>query len=454
MCQGVGVPHQVAKTIRVVVCRAAIKVLGRLGAPAVGVLIARLKKDSDESVRRAAGLALGKTGSAAIDPLLALLSKGNVERDICIKALEAIGEANMSVPQRALFLVSAGRSAAAVRLGPEAVEPLMKLVEDPHPYPLNPYALEHAILALGGLGDARAVDKLISLYRRTPYYGHGHVEVITALGSLPTPQSIGFLADILKSGSEYKGVATGSLIRIGAPAVETLFALMSHPSDQAEQHAAVAPGADDVMRRIFALDAKRHAAIALGKLGDVRALEPLLHWLKIDADRNEEGEWGLARTDAEAINRIDPAALTPEQWIRYGCLDPEGSGKVSYQAEKAIDDMGDAAIPILLGMFECRSWVVRLSAACKLARIRTPASVDALIRLLPQANENSDTVRMAIIEVLGESGDIRAVGAILTAWQRRYCARAAVSALRAIGLEKMTREQRALFDELHRRDGL
>jgi len=132
------------------------------------------------------------------------------------------------------------------------------------------------------------------------------------------------------------------------------------------------------------------AAEALGRIGDLRAVEPLILALE---DSAAEVRWVTARSlgmlgDRQAVKPLLKALEDEERWVRQG-------------------------------------------AAWALGEIRDPGAVEHLLRALSDAKKG---VRMSAAEALGKIGDTRAAGPLRTAreddeFEVRSAARTALRAI-------------------------
>jgi HEAT repeat protein len=209
----------------------AAKALVRIGGPAVKALISML--GGVQFVRIAAARGLGEIGdSGAIAPLIAQLNDKDREfKGIVVDALVRFGECGIEALIAALKDGdSSMRREAALALGKlgdaRAVEPLFAVLNDG-----DSYVRDTVAKALGILGDARAVEPLIAALNDGD--SHVHYAAAAALGELGDARAVEPLLDGIKHGD--------SNLRLGA-------------------------------------------ARALGKLGDARAVEPLIAALN-DGDR-------------------------------------------------------------------------------------------------------------------------------------------------------------------------
>jgi HEAT repeat protein len=220
---------------------------------------------------------------------------------------------------------------------------------------------------------------------------------------------------------------------------------------------------------------RKAAAEALGKLGDVRAIEPLtialkdedkdvrrtaadaleaLHWqphkdeasayywiskkniapcaeigepavfplIRVLAERDPDD----CRAAAEALGRIgDPRAVEP----LIGVVRESGWGFIGSTAAEALSRMGSEGAEQLLGLLADPSTDVRLTAVRALGGLGDPQAVEPLHRALSDADRD---VRQAAAVALGKLGGA-AVGALIDALQDKAVAAHAIQALAAIG---------------------
>ncbi|HNS51657.1 MAG TPA: HEAT repeat domain-containing protein [Anaerolineae bacterium] len=245
---------------------------------------------------------------------------------------------------------------ALVRIGAPAVEPLMAALGD------RIREVRHAAAqALGEIGDGRAVWRL---------------------------------STALQDGeNDVRQAAAHALVRIGAPAVNPLIATLP---DEAAAEALSRIGAAAVEPLIVAL--KRPSAAAaqiLGRIGDIRAVEPLVGALGYSDER-------VHHAAAQALGQIGNPAL--ERLVAL--LDTyrrETSRHMSDWAENALVQIGAPAVePLIAVLKHGSSSAQRDNAARALGRIRDARAVEPLIAAL-----RGDSAGAAW--ALGEIGDARAV---------------------------------------------
>ena len=186
--------------------------------------------------------------------------------------LEKMGWEPQDEGQRAVALVGANDWAAAVALGPPAVDPLIKVLQDK-----SSTWRRDAAQALGEIGDARAVGPLL-----------------VALGEVGESGVDGVFAKL-----SVRGAAARALVGIGDPrAVESLVAALADANESV----------------------RKDAVEALGRIGDPRALEPLVAMLT-DAD---EGVRGAAVEALESMGWEPPERAN----ACCGCLAARGEWRL------------------------------------------------------------------------------------------------------------------------------
>jgi HEAT repeat protein len=160
-------------------------------------LIRALGYQRDEGVRQAAASALGRIGAPVVKPLVAILVASDFGGSD-VFAAKALGQ-----------------------IGAPAVEPLIAILPD-----------DHAAIALGEIGDPRAVGPLIALL---PARG-----VARALGEIGDPRAIlpliiALLQSSPGSGWSERGAYAQALRKIDAPAVEPLIDALAALDDHFER---------------------------------------------------------------------------------------------------------------------------------------------------------------------------------------------------------------------------
>lgn len=246
----------------------AARALGQIGdSRAVEPLVAVLKdKDEYSSLRLDAARALGQIGDTrAVEPLIVALKDQELgkRRSLVARALGQIGDTR-------------------------AVEPLIAVLEEDHG---GSYSggdgtlLGEGAIALARIGDPRAVEPLITFLKdhNTSAYRRG--VVARALGKFGDPCTVEPLIAALREDDEKLGIgASDALVQIGTPAVELL---------------------TDVLKDKDAIFVQEFAIRALGRIGDARAVEPLIAVLKdIDSSGKSSACSALAQIGTPAIEPL------------------------------------------------------------------------------------------------------------------------------------------------------
>jgi HEAT repeat protein len=307
--------------------RAAVaQALGELrDAGAVDTLVAALK-DKDSSVRKNAAEALGKIGHAnAVNPLISVLQGSDSELSrTAIVALGKIGDTNAVNPLIAILKsrYSNNRDMAAMALGeigdPGTVEPLISelvgLDEDKSKKPIMfrehfKYALEKMISKsidpfIAVLGNKDYKLRRIAIDMISKQTGPRAIEALTSalMSDDNEVRKIAAVA-LMKSGWQPGDDATGAAywvnmgkceecVRIGTPAVGPLIKVLENDYSEGGMAAIEALGRIGDSRAVEPLirslrfgfhNYERRTAVAkvLGMIGDARAVEPLIKEIEV-----------------------------------------------------------------------------------------------------------------------------------------------------------------------------
>jgi HEAT repeat protein len=311
--------------------KGASEALSRIGSAAVEPLIAVLT-DKDEIVRRFAAKALGEIADArAVEPLIASLKDGDkIARANAAWALGKAGDARAVEPLIAALkdsneVVRKNARAALIKAGPPAVEPLVAALEDKYPL-----LRQNAALALCQLPDPRAVEPLIvALKDSQEVVRQNAAEALVKIGAAAVEPLIAALRDEVR---DTRKAAAEALAKIGdTRAVEPLFVALEDKDCDIRKSAAEGleklgwqPGKDETGATYWvakgnwdecaaigapavetlvavlqnaSLTVRKNAAEALGKIGDARAVEPLIAAL-------EDTNVSIRDCAAEALGKI------------------------------------------------------------------------------------------------------------------------------------------------------
>ena len=459
--------------------RSAARLLGRLGDPrAVEPLIKAL---GDWAVCKAAAEALGKLGDPrAVGPLFkALCDRVGPERAAAAEALAQLGDPvwkqwflgddgdfvrlAQSQHPRAFELLSNAlangfdAAAAAQALGIlgdlGAIEPLikalgdgdehvreaaaaalvelgepdwrqwvhgdggdfMRLAESQHPLAIEPLikALGYgknfcwAARALGKLCDPRAVEPLIKALGGCNNFARG--PAASALGEIGDPRAVEPLIKVLMDGWACReaGEALSKLRdpRVVELLIETLDNVKGWDREKAVKAAEAGAGllgklgdpraVQPLIKALSADDKRvgRAAAKALGELGDPRSVNRLIQALRAG---NDLAAWALGILGDQSA--VEPLIVA---------LGDRNSGVRDYAAIALANLGNERSVEPLIEALRRPEWTIRAAAADALVRLGEPA-VEPLIRAL-------DGGSSAAAEALGKLGDPRSVEPLIRA---------------------------------------
>ncbi len=295
-------------------------------------------------------------------------------------------------------------------------------------YPRDWHVRAAAAESLGGRGDDRAVEPLITALDDND----APQVVIAALGRLGDPRAVDRLVRVVADGPAWlRDPAAAALVMIGAPAADFFMTTL-----QAD---------DDALRGL--------AAHTLGTIGDDHALGPLVAALR-------DHTASVRHAAAEALDRLgwtpdggEPGAayrIAKRQWSR--CATTAGipqliavlrddDRSIVEGATRTLAKIGARAVQPLIASLDS-------TTAPVLVKIGTPA-VEPLIATL-----NDDPSRAAVAAViLGQLGDARAVDPLVSALAGPddTLRAAAVGALHRIGDTRAIEPLIALLDDDNRK---
>jgi len=310
---------------------------------------------------------------------------------------------------------------------PQAVEPLGRCLQDPDPAvrlaaaqalpafhdPRTVPPLIQALTAddadlraaaaaaLGQIGDARAVEPLLAAAQaKAPETA---TAALAALGALHDPRALPAAIGALAAKDDSVGAqAVETIAKIGAPAVEPLLARLQDPKPRV----------------------RARAAEVLGRIGDARAVGPLVDLLKQaqpeEPAANEENAPAAPKPDTDE-NAAPAAEETPD--VRHAAaaalgklgapaVDPllaclvENDTEVCGRAVDALGQIGDArAVEPLVNLLvkltssETVNGVnVRESLVAALPKLGPPA----IAALVPHLQDDDLTTRQSVADVLAE----------------------------------------------------
>ncbi len=167
---------------------------------------------------------------------------------------------------------------------------------------------------------------------------------------------------------------------------------------------------------------RKSAAVALGNLSDVRAVEPLIAALR---DSDKAVRWAAAQAlgkigDARAVEPLIAALRDSDKAVRW-------------EAAEVLGKIGDArAVEPLIAALQDRENDVRMAVVEALGKIGDARAVESLIATLMDSDQK---VRLCAIKMLGNLSNARAVEPLITALQDNdhVVRKAAAEALDNIG---------------------
>jgi HEAT repeat protein len=270
------------------------------------------------------------------------------------------------------------RSVAARVLGdmrdPRAVEPIISALKDE-----NFNVRSEAALSLIWLNDSRALDPLILALKDDSAYVRMYAT--TALGKLRDRKAVDPLIQSLND--VYDGVRRGAVDALAEICKYDAGLLLEPLRDE-----------DSVVRA--------NAALVLGYLEDVRALEPLISALN-DSNSDVRRSAAIALGNLKDIRALEP--LIPAL--------SDNSSDVRRSAAFALGNLNDSrAVDPLIQALDGKDSDVRAAAASSLGNMKNKSAVDPLIAAL---SDNSSDVRLKSAEALGKINDKRASDPLIRA---------------------------------------
>jgi HEAT repeat protein len=403
--------------------------LGETGDPRVVDPLISALGEEDSDLRLSASLALGRIGSPAIEPLMSVFMDGN--EMVCRLAagvLKQIGDvARESVIAALEERVPDLCIPAAIALGyladQRSIPALITALDDPDE------DLSEAVSdSLTAFGTA-AIGPLNHILRN----GNAalRLKAVTILGDIDDPQAVYSLILALKDADDtIVGSALCSLAERGRSVAEPLIEAVQDEGQRCRNVIEALgrtgdPRAVDLILRMLETEAgdlnlRMGAIFGLGILGDVRAVEPLLHALTDEyCIIRSIAAWGLGELhDERAVDGLIRALRDPEvgpvaaaSLGKIGCkravqplIQMLGMEHVNSVAHSMISAYGDTlGFDRFLEIQETDDGqFIRSPAAWALGELGDPQAVDPLIRAL--RGPDSDLSREAAL-ALGKLGD-------------------------------------------------
>ncbi len=364
----------------------AARALGKIGdARALSALIFRLQHDSHAEVRKSAVWALHMGEAHAIDALVrALHDEDEWVRFGAVIVLSKIGEPAVEPLIGALRdpfpLVRANAAETLGRIGDKrAGDGLAQTLLDG-----ETHVWHQAAIALGRLGDARAVHHLIKMVENEN--SDLRTKAIKALGQIGDVRAIETLLDVIYQQEDrwMRLFAIEALGEIGdIRAIEALVDMAYDEGRDLRTKAIITLGKIDYTLAVDALDYlscdpdiepqdQQTALFELGKRGDLRALEGLMRVLREETRPDIRTYAALILGDMGRVEAVE-ALIEALQ---------DATPEVATPIMKALVKMGDAAIHSLISLFaESDSLERRVSIVRILGEIATPRAITALLQI-------------------------------------------------------------------------
>lgn len=327
----------------------AVKELARFENPRTIKYLVKVLDDEDDKVTNTIVEILSKFGEPAVEPLLAAL---HGRQRAGWAATQALGQIWQLPDLKKLgdnkMDIQQSAAIALGKLGDKRTVTSLIVALKFGDENVRSAAAE----ALGKLGDVQAVEPLIAALK---YRGENVRRAATqALGRI---WQLSYLIKLGSNNNWERGLAAGALGKLGdVRVVEPLIAALKD-SDK---------------------DVRRAATGALGKLGDVRAVEPLLTVLK-DNDDYVRGSsvWALGKLgDARTVEPlIDVVLKDNNSIVRWAGV--EALGQLEVQLETI--ELRERVVESLIVALEDIDWHVRQSAAEALGKLGDIRAVDPLI---------------------------------------------------------------------------
>ncbi len=224
-------------------------------------------------------------------------------------------------------------------------------------------------------------------------------EAATLLGALKDARAVLPLTNALRDTDRaVREAAVGALSSLGSVSVPALAGCLTDP----------------------ALQVQEAASAILASLADARVLAPLMQALG-------SRDWIVRMHAAKGLGRIgDPDAVP--------ALMPLLQDKVKAvreEASSALAAIGVAAMAGLIEALQHDDWLVRLHAVEALGKLKSPDSVEPLLRTL--FNERDSAIREDVVRALGVIRDGRAVDYLVAVMKEPGLRLLAVEALGHIG---------------------
>ncbi len=394
----------------------------------------RRLRSPDRDVRKRAAEKLARSSNrAAAAALVPLLQDPDSSvRRAAAAALEALSFEPADDVARAWFAVARGRIRETDELGTAAVPALVDALGDP-----DENVRITAASLLGGIGDTGAVEPLIAALEREAHGKWTRGTAAEALARLQDGRALPALARALGD-SQVRDNAARALESFGARATDAVIVALGDKNARWMAVKVLAKVGDEravepLVRalRDESISVREEAARTLQAIGDPRAAAPLIAAL-------EDSEAAVASAAALAL----AASGSPEAERALARALGSDRAPTRHAAASGLAAMEEAGSPHLVSALRHADWRVRSIAGDTLAaRSFAPPSLDDAVWLaiaratedeaatlgaeavepLVQALSHSDWRASATaVRALGKIGDTRAIGPLLDAALRTH----------------------------------
>ena len=378
--------------------QSAIKHLGNLNRSGLIPIFESVLRNKSESpdVIYSVIIALEKLKGQATIPALRLATRTNSTQARThaakllghLKAENGIGDlirlladANLHVKNSAI--------AALIRLGSPAIGPLIQVLDsrgrEVLPDKNAEFLEEHQYIANAFIDDARLKDRRIGTQKAA----------IQVLGTLKAEAAISSLIKLLTD-DDLHGEALDALVVMGGTAVPHLVLSLEHQSDEI---------------RISATQ-------ALSRIGDRRAIKPLMEVLKNSRERKEakaHAAAGLGEMRARGPKNTVIAALTDALRLDETTATNAAIalGQINVNTDEVVQGLTSLAID------KQQRETVRTTAISSLGQLKSMKAVQPLM-LMMLSDETTPVIRKGAVEALGEIKAQQSIPALLWILSTQY----------------------------------